>query len=108
MVKNPVDKRCSLEVEVIGVSRPPMYMHEKSKKLLDELYKAGEQTGNEIVWITTGGMSDGNWVAHHNVATIDGCGPCGANLHTKNEYIKTWTIEPRFNIMRQLMINLFS
>ncbi len=108
MVKNPVDPRCSLEVEILGTSRPPMYMNENSKALFAALGKAGEQTGNKVEWITTGGMSDGNWVAHHNVGTLDGCGPCGANLHTKEEYIKTWTVGPRFDIIRQLLINLFA
>lgn len=107
MVKNPVDTRCSLEVEVIGTSRPPMYINENSEALLKSLNKAGEQTGCKTDWVTTGGMSDGNWVAHHNVGTLDGCGPCGANLHTYGEYMKTWTVKERFDIMRQLLINLF-
>lgn len=108
MVKNPVDSRCSLEVEELGTHRPPMYLNDNSKALFKALEEAGSQTGNKVEWITTGGMSDGNWVAHHNVGTLDGCGPCGANLHTHGEYLKTWTVGPRFDIMRRLLLNLFA
>ena len=107
MQKEPFDPRCRMEVEVRGTSRPPMYLNENSRALFDALAQAGKQTGNKVEWVTTGGMSDGNWVAHHNVGTLDGCGPCGAGLHTRDEYIKTFTVEPRFNIMRQLLLNLF-
>ena len=108
MAKNPVDSRCSLEVEELGTHRPPMYLNDNSKALFKALEEAGSQTGNKVEWITTGGMSDGNWVAHHNVGTLDGCGPCGANLHTHGEYLKTWTVGPRFDIMRRLLLNLFA
>jgi len=107
MKKTPFDPRCRMEVEIKGISRPPMYLNENSKSLFEALGKAGEQTGNKVEWITTGGMSDGNWIAHHGVGTLDGCGPCGANLHTREEYIKTQTAESRFNIMRRLLLNLF-
>ena len=107
MQKDPFDPRCRMEVEVRGTSRPPMYLNGNSRALFDALAQAGKQTGNKVEWVTTGGMSDGNWVAHHNVGTLDGCGPCGAGLHTRDEYIKTFTVEPRFNIMRQLLLNLF-
>lgn len=107
MQKEPFDKRCHLEVEIKGISRPPMYITENTKTLFAALDKAGAETGVDTSWVTTGGMSDGNWVAHHGVGTLDGCGPCGAGLHTKDEYIKTASVEPRFNVMRQLLLDLF-
>ena len=107
MQKEPFDKRCHLEVEIKGISRPPMYITENTKTLFEALDKAGEKAGVKTDWITTGGMSDGNWVAHHGVGTLDGCGPCGACLHTTDEYIKTGSVEPRFRVMRQLLLDLF-
>ena len=56
---------------------------------------------------TTGGASDGNWVSHYGVATLDGCGPCGANLHTKNEYLKTASVEQRLDLMHLLLRKLY-
>ena len=84
-----------------------MYLNENSKALFDSLKKAGVQTGCPVEWVTTGGMSDGNWVAHHGVGTLDGCGPAGSNMHTRQEYIKTASAASRFAIMRQLLLNLF-
>ena len=104
----PFDPRCSIEIEKIGVGRGPMFMTENSKKLFDALNAAGEQTVVDTTWITTGGMSDGNWFSTFGVGTLDGCGPCGGKLHTKEEYMEVDSVEPRFRIMRQLLLNLFS
>ena len=57
--------------------------------------------------LTTGGASDGNWVSCFGVATLDGCGPCGASLHTRNEYLKTQSVEPRLDMMYRLLQRLY-
>lgn len=108
MKSSPFDPRCRIEIEEIGMRRPPMFITDNSAALFRALDEAGVQTGCKTDWVTTGGMSDGNWVAHHGVGTLDGCGPAGAGLHTTNEYLKTRSVEPRFNIMRRLLLNLFS
>lgn len=108
MKTSPFDPRCRIEIEEIGMRRPPMYINDNSAHLFSALDEAGRQTGCSTEWVTTGGMSDGNWVAHHGVGVLDGCGPSGAGMHTKNEYLKTQSVEPRFNIMRRLLLNLFS
>lgn len=108
MKSSPFDPRCSIEIEEVGTRRPPMFITDSSAMLFNALDEAGRQTGCTTEWITTGGMSDGNWVAHHGVATLDGCGPCGAGLHTKNEYMKTQSVEQRLNLMRRLLLNLFT
>ena len=107
MESEPFDPRCSVEVQELGTRRPPMYMTENSKKLFACLEQAGKKTGCTTEWVSTGGMSDGNWIAHHGVATLDGCGPCGAGLHTKDEYLKTATVEQRLETMRELLKQLF-
>lgn len=108
MESEPFDPRCSLEVREEDFRRPPMYMTENSEKLFHCLEEAGRKTGCPTAWISTGGMSDGNWVAHHGVATLDGCGPCGAGLHTRGEYLKTQSVEPRIKVMRTLLNSLFT
>lgn len=107
MTTAPFDSRCSIEVEHVGADTPPMYMTENSKVLFDALDNAGKQVGTKTDWVTTGGMSDGNFIACHNVATLDGCGPAGSNMHTTKEFIKLYSVEERFNTMKQLLINLF-
>ena len=77
------------------------------EKLFDVLREAGNELSQPVELLTTGGGSDGNWTANLGVATLDGCGPCGANLHTKNEYLKTESIAPRLYIMELLLKKLF-
>ena len=103
----PFDPKCSIEVKEKGMRRPPMIITENTKKLFDCLDEAGKETNVDTTWISTGGMSDGNWVAHHGVGTLDGCGPCGDHLHTKEECLFVDSVEKRFNVMRQLLLNLF-
>jgi len=104
--QEPFDKRT--HTEVIRTShRPCMEPHEATFRLLKELELAGEQVGQKPVWLTTGGVSDGNFVSPFGVATLDGCGPCGGNLHTREEYLKTQSVAQRFAIMTALLQRLF-
>lgn len=106
MQNDPFDPRTSVEIEEKSC-RPPMMPHGETEKLFAVLREAGEELGQSVELLTTGGGSDGNWVAPYGVATLDGCGPCGAGLHTKNEYLKTQSVEPRLDIMRKLLMKLF-
>ena len=75
-------------------------------KLLENLEIAGREEALPIAHLTTGGGSDGNFIAHYGVATLDGCGPCGAALHTVNEYLKTESVEKRYRLMKRLIRNM--
>ena len=63
--------------------------------------------GQKPTWLVTGGGSDGNFVSPYGVATLDGCGPCGGNLHTREEYLKTASVAQRLELMRELLLRLF-
>ena len=76
-------------------------------QLLKELELAGEEVGQSPVWLVTGGVSDGNFVSPYGVATLDGCGPCGGKLHTREEYMKTASVAQRLEIMAALLQRLF-
>ena len=71
------------------------------------LEEAGRELGQPVELLTTGGASDGNWISPYGVATLDGCGPCGGCLHTREEYLKTWTVGPRLEMMERLLQKLF-
>lgn len=107
MKTTPHDPRTSLEI-VVKASRPAMIPNSETERLFEVLQKAGDELNQPVKLLTTGGGSDGNWVANLGVATLDGCGPCGANLHTRNEYLKTESIVPRLEIMERLLKKLFS
>lgn len=105
MESQPFDPRTRIEVEQVSL-RPAMSIHPATEKLLEELESAGQEENLPIRHLTTGGGSDGNFIAHFGVATLDGCGPCGANLHTKDEYLKTVSVEERYRLMDRLIARI--
>ncbi|MGI6608631.1 MAG: M20/M25/M40 family metallo-hydrolase [Erysipelotrichaceae bacterium] len=106
MKTNPFDSRTSIEIIDKG-KRPAMILHKNSQQLFKKLEEVGKKTDYKIIHVTTGGGSDGNFVSSYNVATIDGCGPSGGNMHTVNEYIVIDSIEKRLNVMYHLILKLF-
>lgn len=105
MKTSPFDSRTSIEVEQVSL-RPAMSIHPSTARLLEALASAGEKENLPVTHITTGGGSDGNFIAHYGVATLDGCGPCGAKLHTRDEYLKTQSVERRYRLMKRLMCDM--
>ena len=106
MRTQPFDPRTRIETEFVS-QRPAMEPHEGTMKLLVELDRAGEAVGQKPTWLVTGGGSDGNFVSPFGVATLDGCGPCGGNLHTREEYLKTASVAQRLELIRELLLRLF-
>jgi glutamate carboxypeptidase len=106
MRTRPFDPRTRMETEFVS-QRPAMEPHEETFRLLKELEKAGEAVGQKPTWLVTGGGSDGNFVSPFGVATLDGCGPCGGKLHTRQEYLKTASVAQRFELMLALLQRLF-
>ena len=106
MQKEPFDPRTTIEIQLTN-QRPCMEPHEATKQLLQELELAGEEVGLKTQWLSTGGVSDGNFVSPYGVATLDGCGPCGGNLHTRKEYLLTCSVAQRHEQMCALLRRLF-
>ena len=63
-----------------------MQPHAATYALLDELERAGEAVGQKVTCLVTGGGSDGNFISHYGVATLDGCGPCGGKNQRKQHH----------------------
>lgn len=106
MRTQPFDSRTHMEILPVS-QRPCMEPHEGTFALLRQLELAGEQVGQPVSWLVTGGVSDGNWISQYGVATLDGCGPCGGNLHTREEYLITQTVAQRLELMSALLARLF-
>lgn len=106
MHAEPFDSRTSMEI-VQKSLRPAMAPHKKTTELFEKLHIAGQKTGTPTELLVTGGGSDGNWISRFGVATLDGCGPCGGKLHTRDEYLKTESVEPRLDAMYALLRELF-
>lgn len=77
-------------VEIIldgELNRPPMVKTLDTERLLNIVKDAGSLLGMEIKDTTTGGASDGNFVAALGVPVLDGMGPAGGNFHRFDEFI---------------------
>lgn len=59
-------------------------------------------------WEDAGGGSDGNFTAAVGTPTLDGFGPMGAGFHSDKEYLLIDSIEPRIqlltNVLRRLIV----
>ena len=106
MQTQPFDSRTRMEIQKTG-HRPCMEPRAATVQLLKELELAGEEVGQKPTWLVTGGVSDGNFVSCYGVATLDGCGPCGGKLHTRDEYMKKASVEQRLELMSALLLRLY-
>ena len=73
------------------------------KAIFDEVAK---ETGAKVSWVDAGGLSDGNITASAGCPTIDGLGPTGGNMHTKNEYMDASSVVPKCNLVRDVIKKL--
>ena len=105
---HPFDPRCQITVQSVS-SRPSMTPTAETEKLIALFEEAGRETDQPgpVEMQVTGGGSDGNFIAVNDCPTVDGCGPCGAQLHTADEYLIIESIEKRFDIMRAVLLKIF-
>ena len=66
---------------------PPMVPAKNGLILLKEIKKLANDMEFPIILEKRGGGSDGNFMADRGMVVIDGLGACGAEAHTRNEYI---------------------
>lgn len=84
----------------------PMNPSDVTLDMMRKLDDAAAELGLEIGWSATGGTSDANHIAGLGVPTICGCGPCGGNLHSAEEFMRLSSIEERLNLMYRLLASL--
>ncbi len=95
----------SIELEG-DISRPPMFLEDNAKKLLDIIVAVGKDLGMNIKHTSTGGGSDGNFTAAMGVATIDGLGPVGGNAHSEEEYLEIDSLVERTLLLANVIVRL--
>ena len=67
--------------------RFPKVFDEKSQALYNALKTCGESLGMDLKWQLSGGVTDGNILAHAGLPTIDSLGVIGGHLHTPEEFM---------------------
>jgi len=86
------------------VTRPPMNPSPATLRLCQATTEIAKKHNIDISWVATGGGSDGNFTAALGVPTIDGLGPIGGASHSPSEYLEINSIEPRLNLLRELIL----
>jgi len=113
MVKDRLKKICKKEGENRGVSitlhedseRPPKPVDELTQALFDALRSCAFQLGFDLKWEPTGGVCDGNTLAHAGLSTIDTLGVVGGNLHTEEEYVLIPSLVERSLLTAQFLMH---
>lgn len=103
--KNVKTDGVSVDWKVMG-SRPPMNPGSETEALMKIVEGAGAKTGYKIGWISTGGGSDANFTAAAGCPSLDGMGPAGGGSHGDNEWFVLNTVEPRLDLMVEILIAL--
>jgi glutamate carboxypeptidase len=88
-----------------GLNRPPYEMNEAGAKLYAHAQKQAAAIGIDLVGVSTGGGSDGNFTAPF-VATLDGLGVDGDGAHTLHEHMLASSLVPRMTLHRRLFETL--
>lgn len=87
-----------------GLNRPPFSQSRESLLLFERARTLAGELGFELVGMTTGGGSDGNFTAALGTPTLDGLGADGAGAHTYNEHILVSSIAPRTALLANMML----
>jgi glutamate carboxypeptidase len=94
-----------VKVKVIS-SAPPMEQTEASKKLLKKVQEAASSIGLNLGAGRTGGGSDASIASQFGVPTIDGLGPDGNGIHTKQESLLIQSLFQRTLLLAELLRTL--
>ncbi|MDY3974503.1 M20 family metallopeptidase [uncultured Veillonella sp.] len=81
------------------IMRPPMPKTEKTLDFCKAVDHICQSLGIEAEWESTGGGSDGNFVAALGVPTIDGFGPVGGNGHSTDECLELKSLMDRLELL---------
>ena len=102
---NPIIKGVTATVTRVGF-RPPMASTERSRSMLEIMRQEGEKCGVDVKWVTTGGGSDGNFMAFEGCSVMDAVGPVGDGAHGDKEFIWLETIKPRTEMVYRTLMKL--
>src|ERR1700742_3407522 len=91
-----------VSVRVTGeLNRPPYEKSNAGAALYEHAKMLAAELGFDLVDMSTGGGSDGNFTAPHT-ATLDGLGVDGEGAHTHYEQLYISSIEPRARLLYRL------
>lgn len=86
-----------------GFTRPPKPLTPQLLRLIGWTKAAGRLLGEGLVFAATGGVCEGNNLAAAGCWNIDTLGPCGAHLHSDQEYALISSFGPRAKLSLLLL-----
>lgn len=95
----------TLELERMA-GRPPMEPSAEARRMFELIVATGAALGERIVEEKRGGLSDGCWLSHVGIPTIDGLGPIGDRDFTTEEYILKETLFSRVALSAAVLLDL--
>jgi glutamate carboxypeptidase len=88
-----------------GLNRPPYEENDGVRRLFSHAKLLARDLDIDLVGVSTGGGSDGNFIAH-KVPTLDGLGVDGNGAHTHDEHLLISSLVPRATLLRRLYESL--
>jgi glutamate carboxypeptidase len=86
-----------------GAGRAPMERSEANLRLFALAQEAAAAQGFSVGEQTSGGTSDGNFLAGAGLPVLDGLGPVGGKAHTPDEYVLADSLVPRTAMLAGLI-----
>jgi len=102
---NDAEKKRHLELVKVS-ERPPKRSDALTQKLYDHALNLVREKYPSTQLVNTGGSSDGNYLAHSGLPTIDTLGVMGSGIHTENETMINKSIEERAQLTCQILDDL--
>ncbi len=101
----PAPDGCHSAYEVLN-ARPAWARQEGSRRLWEQVQRAGERLGQTIGPEHRRGTSDANFFGVHGVPTLDGFGPLCEDDHTEDERILIPSLVERMKLLAGLLLAL--
>ncbi|MGI9274688.1 MAG: M20 family metallopeptidase [Endozoicomonas sp.] len=105
MVETPSLEGVKIELEREAY-KPAFTPNADSKKLMALIEETGKAMDLPITWQAVGGGSDANLTGALGIPTVDGLGPIGGGMHSRNEFMVLDSIAPRLELLRNVIINI--
>ncbi|MBL8149688.1 MAG: M20 family metallopeptidase [Blastocatellia bacterium] len=102
---SPVLKGASLKIDG-GINRPPLERSKEVESLYHQAKQISKELGLELEEGSTGGGSDGNFIAALGKPVLDGLGPDGDGPHAEYEHIVIDGLAPRAALITKLIQTL--
>lgn len=100
-------KKAGISMELhTGSARQPKLMDAETEKFLSWLDECAKAIDISLPRRKTRGVSDGNTLAMHGLATIDSLGGIGAEIHTSNEYLLIDSLTKRAKLIALFLMKV--